>query len=418
MENLLSIFNHAELEIKVMIKRIAVKNLQVGMYISNLNNDWIPHNSIKKKGIIRSELVIDKVTKLGISELYIDTSKGKDHQDAIPFSEVESANQEKVEKVSGLTPHCKPTVSLADEMIVASRVHEEAIGQINNIKEDVKLGKAINLSPVDELVDSMLNSILRNHHALTCLGCIRDKDAYLMEHSVNLSVLMSVYGSSMNFSLDTLHKTMLGALLHDIGKVMVPDKILHKPSCLTSVEFSVMKQHVTLGRDMLKSIDGFPQLSLTTMAEHHERIDGSGYPEGLKGDEISQYGKMAAIIDVYDAITAERSYHKGMTPTQGIKKLLEWSENHLDKALVYHFIRCIGIYPVGSLVLLESGRLGVVIESNEFDQRLPTIRTMYNSKSRSYITTEVIDLAQAKVQDRIVKAVEPSDYLIQVKRFL
>ncbi len=401
-----------------MKKRIPITSLQVGMYITDMNNDWIPHNNFKRKGFIRSEEVIDKISKLGITELYIDTEKGTDHQDAIPVSEVEKSNQNKLEQAGELKPHNKPTIALADEMVSASKIHNEAIGLVNNVMDNVKLGQAIDISSIDELADNMLGSIFRNHHALTCLGCIRDKDSYLMEHSVNLSVLMSVYCRSMSMDKDIMHQTMVGALLHDIGKVMVPDEILHKPGRLTESEFTEMQHHVVYGRNMLKNMEGVSELSLTTMAQHHERIDGSGYPDGLKGDEISQHGKMVAIVDVYDAITADRCYHKGMTPNMGIKKLLEWSDNHLDRTLVNHFIRCIGIYPVGSLVLLESGRLGVVIESNEFDQRLPTLRLMYHTKFRSYIKTEIMELANPKVQDRIVKAVDPAEYQIQVKDFL
>ncbi len=402
-----------------MKKRIPVKSLKVGMYITDLNKDWKPHNNIKRsKGFIRSEAIIEKIKNLGITDIYIDTKKGKDHEDAIPIPEVDRENQKKLEAAGELKPHSKPIVSLNDEMNVASKIHDEAIGLVNNVMEDVKLGQDIDIGSVDDLADNMLDSIFRNHHALTCLGCIRDKDSYLMEHSVNLSVLMSVYCRSMDMDRSIMHQTMVGALLHDIGKVMVPDEILHKPGKLSDHEFAEMKHHVVYGRDMLKAMEGVSELSLTTMAQHHERIDGSGYPEGLKGNEISQHGKMVAIVDVYDAITADRCYHKGMTPTLAIKKLLEWSDNHLDRELVNHFIRCIGIYPVGSLVLLESGRLGIVVESNEFDQRLPAIRVMYHTKFRSYIKTEVIDLAHPKVQDRIVKTVDPVDYQIPIKDFL
>ncbi len=388
------------------------------MYITDLNNDWKPHNKTKKNGFIRSEEVINRISQLGVTELYIDTEKGIDHQDAITVSEVDKENQKKLEQAGELKPHNKPTIALADEMVTASKIHNEAIGLVNNVMDNVKLGQDIEIGPIDDLADNMLSSIFRNHHALSCLGCIRDKDAYLMEHSVNLSVLMSVYCRSMMMDKDTMHKTMVGALLHDIGKVMVPDEILHKPGRLSSSEFAEMKHHVAHGRNLLQGTDGISELSITTMAQHHERIDGSGYPDGLKGDQISMHGKMVAIVDVYDAITADRCYHKGMTPTLGIKKLLEWSDDHLDRNLVNHFIRCIGIYPVGSLALLESGRLGVVIESNEFDQRLPTVRVMYHTKFRSYIKTEVINLAHPKVQDRIVKTIDPNEYQIPVKDFL
>ncbi|WP_421843307.1 HD-GYP domain-containing protein [Marinobacter algicola] len=147
-------------------------------------------------------------------------------------------------------------------------------------------------------------------------------------------------------------------------------------------------------------------------------LDGSGYPEGLKGEEISVYGRMVAITDVYDAITSDRVYHKGMTPTQGLKKLLEWSGSHLDPALVKEFIRCVGLYPIGSLVLLESGRLGVVIETNDEDQRLPVLRVMYNTRFRTPITVDTLDLAKPGTQDRILRSVDPEDYKIDVRKFL
>ncbi|WP_156498170.1 HD-GYP domain-containing protein, partial [Oleiphilus sp. HI0043] len=254
------------------------------------------------------------------------------------------------------------------------KVHEEAVELMGGILTDVKTGQALPIDAIDNLAEDMLDSLFRNHNALACLGCIREKDSYLMEHSVNLSVLMSIFGKSMQLDRSVLHQTISGALLHDIGKIMVPDEILHKPGKLTDDEFSQMKHHVTLGREHLLGIEGISPLTIQVVSEHHERMDGTGYPSGLCGHEISTFGRMAAIVDVYDAITADRCYHKGMTPTMAIKRLLEWSDHHLDRSLVNHFIRCIGIYPVGSLVLLESGRLGAVVEVNEFDQRSPKVR--------------------------------------------
>jgi HD-GYP domain-containing protein (c-di-GMP phosphodiesterase class II) len=229
---------------------------------------------------------------------------------------------------------------------------------------------------------------------------------------------MSLFGNHRGLSSDVLHQTIVGALLHDLGKILTPDEILHKPGRLTPEEFEVMKLHARHSRDILATTEGIGELTVITAAQHHERLDGTGYPEGLKGDEISEYGRMVAISDVYDAITADRVYHKGMTPTQGLKKLLEWSGTHLDPSLVKQFIRCLGLYPVGSLVLLESGRLGVVVEANESDQRLPTVRVMYHTKFRMPITVDTLDLAKPGTQDRILRAVDPETYKIDVRKFL
>jgi HD-GYP domain-containing protein (c-di-GMP phosphodiesterase class II) len=401
-----------------MIKRIPVSALRVGMYISDLNKDWIPHNNMKKSGALKSEAVIEKIIKLGVTEIYIDTLKGVDTEDGIPLHEVDKANEAQLQKAATLSPLSRPQISLQDEMIVAEKLHREAKGLVSNVMEDVKIGKSIDVASLSELADGMLDSIFRNHNALSCLGRIREKDSYLMEHSVNLSVLMSIFGRSMALDRDILHQTILGALLHDIGKILVPDEVLHKPGKLSDEEFVKMKSHVVHSADILQETEGISGLTVIVAAQHHEKMDGSGYPKGLVGEEISFYGRMVAITDVYDAITADRVYHKGMTPTTAIKKLLEWSGAHLDRSLVEHFIRTIGIYPVGSLVLLESGRLGVVIEANESDQRLPVVRVMYHTKFRNFIKTQVIDLSKPSVQDRILKAVDPESYRISVKDFL
>lgn len=401
-----------------MIKRIPIRALEVGMYISDMNVDWIPHANMQKKGRIPNERVIEKIKALGVQNLYIDTLKGKDTQDGLTEAEVEAINQEKLEKAGALPPAVKPRLSLDEEMSQAAKLHNEAIGLVNGVMDDVKLGKALEVKAIDTLADGMLDSIFRNHNALACLGCIRDKDSYLMEHSVNLSVLMSIFGKSIQLDRDIMHQTIVGALLHDIGKILVPDEILHKPGKLTDDEFAEMKKHAVHSHDILNKTEGVGPLAVIVAAQHHEKMDGSGYPKGLKGDEISPFGRMTAIVDVYDAITADRCYHKGMPPTMAVKKLLEWSDHHLDRSLVNHFIRCIGIFPVGSLVLLESGRLGVVIEANEQDQRLPVIRVMYHTKFRTFLKTEKLDLSNPKVQDRIVKAVDPRDYQIQVGDFL
>ncbi|OZB18511.1 MAG: phosphohydrolase [Marinobacter sp. 34-60-7] len=401
-----------------MIKRIPVSALKVGMYISDLNNDWIPHNSQRKRGVIRSEETIDRIRKLGAAYVYIDVSKGLDSQDSEPAHEVDARNEASLQAAGSLQPGPAPKVARNDELMIAQRIHTEAQGLVGSFMSNVKMGAAVDVAPIHQLAHELQSSVLRNANALSCLGRIRQKDNYLLEHSVNLSVLMSLFGNFRKLDADVLHQTIVGALLHDLGKILTPDEILHKPGRLSAEEFEVMKQHARNSRDILAHTDGIGEITVITAAQHHEKLDGSGYPEGLRGEEITEYGRMVAITDVYDAITADRVYHKGMTPSQGLKKLLEWSGDHLDPNLVKQFIRCIGLYPVGSLVLLESGRLGVVIETNDADQRLPVVRVMYHTRFRMPIKVETVDLAKPGNQDRIVKAVDPSEYRLDIRKFL
>ncbi len=401
-----------------MIKRIPVSAVRVGMYIADLNNDWIPHNVNHRRGVIRNEETVERIHRLGVSHVYIDVALGLDSADGVPLAEVDRANEQQLREAGALKPIRQVRTAMEKEFSMALKTHEEAQSLVGNLMQNVKLGKAIDLSPVHELAENLRGSVFRNQNALVCLGRIREKDNYLLEHSVNLSVLMSIFGKSMGHSDAVLHQTIVGALLHDIGKILTPDHILHKPGRLTPEEFEIMKEHARHSHDLLKATKGIGELTVLTAAQHHERMDGTGYPQGLKGEEISIYGRMVAIADVYDAITSDRAYHKGITPSQGLKKLLEWSGDHLDAELVRQFIRCIGLYPVGSLVLLESGRLGVVIETNEDDQRLPVVRVMYHTRFRLPIAVKTIDLSRAGNQDRIERAVDPLTYGIDVRKFL
>lgn len=401
-----------------MIKRIPVSALKVGMYITDLNNDWIPHNTQRKRGFIKREETIEKIRQMGVKYIYIDTGRGLDTQDSETAGEVDRRNEAALQKAGETSPGLRAATPMEEEIVIAQQIHSQAQGLVGSFLNNVKMGTAVDVAPIHQLADELQNSVFRNANALSCLGRIREKDNYLLEHSVNLSVLMSLFGNFRKLSPDVLHQTIVGALLHDLGKILTPDEILHKPGRLTAEEFEVMKLHARHSRDILTSTEGIGEISVITAAQHHEKLDGSGYPEGLKGDEISEYGRMVAITDVYDAITADRVYHKGMTPTQGLKKLLEWSGDHLDPVLVKQFIRCLGLYPVGSLVLLESGRLGVVVETNDHDQRLPVVRLMYHTRFRMPIPVETLDLSKPNVQDHIIRAVDPDDYHIDIRKFL
>ena len=403
-----------------MIKKIPASKLIPGMFVHDLNASWIPHayEKIHQKGMVKSEKTIQKALKLGIKTVYIDTDKGLDYSNGIPEAEVDQASQHQLNELQSQSVVSENPVSIEEEMGFAHQVHEEAKTLVNQVMHNVKLGQRIELDTVDTLADGLLGSVFRNKDALSCLGRIRQKDSYLLEHSVNLSVLMSVFGKARDVARSTLHKAVVGALLHDIGKVLVPNTVLQKPSKLSDQEFEKMKAHATYSHDLLMSTPGISDLTIEVASQHHERMDGSGYPNGLKGEEISIYGRMVAIVDVYDAITADRCYHKGMPPTAALKKLLEWSGNHLDPLLVQEFIRCVGIYPVGSLVRLSNDHLGIVVEQNEAHHQTPVVMEMYDAKFNHYLPAKTLDLGNPSAQQEILGAVNPTKYKIDVNRFL
>jgi HD-GYP domain-containing protein (c-di-GMP phosphodiesterase class II) len=203
-----------------------------------------------------------------------------------------------------------------------------------------------------------------------------------------------------------------------VGKAKVPDEILNKPAKLTEAEFSKMKSHVVQSILILQNTPGISQIALDVAGQHHERFDGTGYPNKLKGDQISLYGRMGAIVDVYDAITSDRVYHKGMAPTAALGRLLEWSKYHFDPDLVRAYVKCVGIYPTGSLVRLESGRLGVVLEQHEEKMMQPKVRVIFHAVKKLYLPPEVIDLAWPGSKERISGHEEFEDWNIDPKRWV
>ncbi len=377
-----------------MIKKIKVSHLRKGMFIHGLNCSWLKHPFAKNQFVLKSEIDIRKIIDAGIREIEIDTGKGLD-----VFVEKRKPENQILRTAIDEKKAAKPEkkvlkITAKDEEQQAKVAFAEAGFLINDMMADVKMGKQIEMEAVNPIMDQMSKSILRNENALLALTRIRIMNKYTFEHSVSLSVLLMTFAKSMKLSEKDIKDVGTGGLLHDIGKTLTPDHILNKPAKLTDEEFVIMRRHVEDSRDILNKTKNLPQAAIDVGALHHERYDGTGYPDGLKGDEISIYGRMAAIVDVYDAITANRCYHKGKEPSVVLKLLMQWSGGHFDPLLVQKFIQAVGIYPPGTLVLLNNGLLSKVMEADGNILK-PIVECFFRVKDRSYITPEIINLAKS-----------------------
>lgn len=382
-----------------MIKQIRTDQLKPGMFIHDLNCGWLDHSFMSSTFKVRDQATVDKIIELGIRELYIDTLKGADVWAARPQTEV-NADLERRLQETAQKPVEKPVVAdLKNEAVRARRLHAEANKVVRQVLDDIRFGQKFQVDRVESLIDNMMESVFRNQNALLPLARLKKLDDYTFEHSVGVSALLIVFGRVMKLPKETIKELALGGLLHDIGKIQIPDSILDKPGKLTDDEYLLIQSHVSAGTKLLENAPGISDVVLKVVGEHHERIDGSGYPNRLVGAQISLYGQMAAIVDVYDAITSEKVYNHGMPATQALKKLLEWSKHHFDPQLVQAFIRAVGIYPTGSLVRLESNRMGVVIEQNDGKLLEPVVRVFYHAGQQHYVPPEIVDLA--KMQDRV-----------------
>jgi putative nucleotidyltransferase with HDIG domain len=283
------------------------------------------------------------------------------------------------------------------------------------------MGKQVDIEKLEPVVQEMTESILRNGNALVSLCRVKDKDDYTFLHSVSVCALLVSFCRAVGMEKSNIQLVGIGGLLHDIGKMKVPNAILNKPGKLTDEEFVQMKSHVAASMEILSLTPGIQPDSILVAHQHHERHDGSGYPLKLKGDEISRIGQMAAVCDVYDAITSDRCYHKGMAPHDALRKILEWSKYHFNPDVAQQFIRTIGIYPVGTLVMLESGKIGIVHDQNEGGSLLqPLVRVVFDSKTGSYVTPADVDLSKPLGHgggNRIISHELPEKWGIDLSRF-
>lgn len=397
------------------IKRISTSELKVGMYVYDLNCDWMSHPFLRRRFLVSSEQEIQKIVESGIHEIYIDTAMGLDVAHAPTDHEIRRELDSQMRALAE-APAAPARVESGEELKRARRVHSEANLIIHNILQDARLGKQVNLELVAPAVQSITDSILSNNGALLSLCRIKDKDNYTFQHSVSVGALMVSFCHALGMEREAILQAGIGGMLHDIGKMRVPDAILNKPGRLTEDEFTQIKCHVAESMHILSATPGISLVSVQVAGQHHERHDGSGYPAGLKGEEISEMGQMAAIVDVYDALTSDRCYHKGMAPTDALRKIFEWSKFHFNPKLVQAFLRTIGIYPIGTLVLLQSGRLGVVVEQNEKSLVAPKVRVFFSSKSNSYIPPEMVDLSRS--HDAIVQHESPAKWKLDALKFL
>lgn len=392
------------------------------MYVDALSPNWTAHPFLRNRFRITSGGEIQKIIEAGIVELDIDTEKGLDIIEQTGRKTVTTvAVEEEEAEVDAIPPvHARP-VSFADEIVRARLLKEQALQLVRDMMQDARLGKIIELERAQPVVQEMIASITRNSSALLALLQIRNKDDYTFLHSVSVCALMAAFCHSLNMQPKLTYQAALGGLVHDIGKSQVPDAILNKPGRLTDAEFDVIKRHPLEGHAILSVIPGIGPIPLDITLRHHERLDGEGYPGRLRGEAISEMAQVAAIVDVYDAITAERCYHQAISPASALGKLHEWSKTQYSPRLVQAFIRCLGIYPSGSLVLLQSGRLAVVTQQHEENLLKPTVNVFFSTRSNTYIPPQTVDLFKSTVcgvADKILRAESPGRWGVDPLRFL
>jgi putative nucleotidyltransferase with HDIG domain len=378
-----------------MLKRISVQDLRLGMYIHELCGSWMEHPFWRSRFLLTQQNDLKTLLASGIREVWIDTARGADvTQGATARTDEDVAEETEYLLREADKSLSTSTISMADEVRQAMKLCNTAKQSVVDMFSTARMGKAIEVGQALALVEDIANSASRHPHALISLARLKNVDEYTYMHSVAVCGLMIALARQLNMSEEHVREAGLAGLLHDIGKIAITNQILNKPGKLTDTEFAVMKTHPERGLRILQNSDSVSPAVLDVCLHHHEKIDGTGYPHGLRGDDISLLARMGAVSDVYDAITSDRPYKQGWLPAEAIRKMAEWSKGHFDDAVFQAFVKTVGIYPIGSLVRLTSGRLGVVIEQNADSLLTPRVKVFFSTKSQVQIAPEVVDLAR------------------------
>lgn len=395
-----------------MIKKIRVDQLVVGMHLKEFCGSWMEHPFWRTGFVIVDPKDINAILASSIKEVWIDASQGLD----IPAGELATSladSDAQVEAQLKQAVHEKPilaSVSMGVEIERAAKICSQSKQAVISMFQEARMGKSVDTEGAQQLVKEISDSVARNPGALISLARLKTADDYTYMHSVAVCAMMIGLAKQMGLDEEQTRLAGMAGLLHDLGKALMPMEVLNKPGKLTEAEFKVIRSHPIEGhRLLLLALDVNP-IVLDVCLHHHEKTDGSGYPDGLKANEISLFAKMGAVCDVYDAITSNRPYKIGWDPAESLRKMAEWASGHFDGNIFQAFVKSLGIYPIGSLVKLTSGRLAVVVEQTGKSLTTPSVKVFFSTKSNMRIATEVIDLSHAGTTEKIVSREDPAKW--------
>ena len=396
-----------------MKKRVAVKHLVVGMYVVQVTKST-GAAVMTSKGVIKHQAAIEKLKALGVKEVEIDTTKSLLTSPAQP-----SITQNQPDNQQLDTPLAKGEKStpLSSEIVRAESLYTNAKAVLGDTFNSVKNGGIVDLAPYEKIAEAFFESIFRNQDALLCMTKMQDKDTYLLTHSLNVAILLAVFSIHLGLSETLGKKLTLAGLLHDLGKCKVPEDILLKQGKLTRDEFEQMKRHTTYGAEILESMD-VDDLTKQIALQHHERLSGKGYPHGLIAHQLNQYVRMSSIADSFDAITAERVYKPALTSVEALKILRDSGSTEYDGELLNSFVRAIGLYSIGTVVLMKSHKLAIVTDTNYDEPLKPQLTAFYHTKFKHHIEPKIITLQSARENDSIVKIVNPTEYQLDINAII
>jgi len=379
-----------------MKKEVPVEQLQFGVYISELDRPWTETPFTFQGFVLEDEKQLETLKKY-CKKVYVDPEKSADLPERSQLKSGRVGNKPKIESVLASITHkvvYEEKVSVDVELPAARAAQGRTEVVLRDVFDTVRSGKVIDAPRVREAVTSMTDSVVRNPDAMLLLSRLKEKSELTHDRAVGVSIYMITFGRFLQLPREQLDLLGMLGLLQDIGKVRMPAGLLEKKGPLTEEERKACYSHLQHSVAILKETAGLPAELPALAALHHERFDGSGYPEHLKGPEIGLFGSIAGLVDCFDALTRPRPYAEALSPSNALSKLYDWRDTLFDGSLVQQMIQCIGIYPVGAAVELNTGEIGIVIAQNLVRRLQPRVMVVLDAKGNLLKPQKILDLVK------------------------
>ncbi len=378
-----------------MEKKLTTSELRIGMYVSRVDRPWIETPFLFQGFLIRNDHDIDNLRRY-CKYVYVDESKadqGK-HEPLLTFGSIPLS--EELRAIPGMPSQCIAYEDSAavEEELPRARQTKQTLGKVlEMLVQDIRVDKKIDTASMKPAVDEMVQSVIRNPDALLWLTKLRSVDTYAYDHAIDTSVLAVMFGRHLGLARDQLQDLGLTGLLFDIGKLKLPPNLLSKPGKLTDDEFALVRKHVDYGIEILSQSSGISPRVIDGVRHHHERHDGSGYPQGLKGSEIPISARIVAIVDCFDAITSTRPFREPISAHHAIRQMYDWRDKEFQAQLYEQFIQCLGVYPTGTIVELSSGEIAIVVAQNRTRRLRPRVMLVLDEQKVALERNSILDLS-------------------------
>lgn len=397
--------------------KIDTKDLMIGMYVAELDRPWLETPFLFQGFAISSQGDLNELQRC-CEFVFIDEARSNyKKEEALSSSSRQTVEGTRAKNKFERPPH---KIAVEEEISEARNIREVAEKQVSDLMQQARGGKALSVLQANAVVGNIVDSLSRSPDAMVLLASMKSHEKESEAHAINASILCITLGRFMKLSNDRVKELGLAALLHDVGEVKIPLELLKRTN-KSPQEAEFVRRHTEYGAEILRNSAGMPESAAEVAFSHHEQVDGKGYPRGLRGDEISLFAKIVAIVDLYDSLT--KGYEgRSMSPTEAMRYLYLYRDKLFDGMLIEAFIKCLGIYPIGSLIELETGDVGIVISVQPGELLHPKLLLIMGHDKKIFAKPKIMNLALFAKNEPdkygVKQVLNPDAYGIDLRSYL